>query len=1603
MCCLLLATVPARGATLTFNFDDGTLQGWHNRVWDLSANGGAGAWVDLEPNVSAMPSTINGGAIAPASGNNNLFGSNGTQVDPVGGNTDTHLNTLWLRSPEFILAADADLTVQLARGKAHGLAPANDASVAFAANSTTGWKGVALRRASDGAFVLSQPRIDEGDAMVTVTFSAAELAPYAGVRCTLELINSENGSWGWLSMDNVSIPGVGTQVMLAKADPALVVGINSPLSVSLPEGANAASAVTVYVTNSNPAALSVNGSTASVVPVVFAAGAASSVEVPLLGVAPGSVQLKAGAAGLGSSVTVSLGVYPKLIGRWLSGAPNLAETSGFRATGTHDGVAVGNASALVYSSDLPPGGTGQSLDLRTGDVGVSIANSATSDTNYQNTYDDVIRRKFTISFWAKGFPASWNGWVSKRGEDGIGWQLRRMSGDPIAGFTIRGIANDDGWGSTINVNDAAWHHYVGVWDQASASRTLYVDGVLSHVLQNTAGQMMTMAPGKHLALGAREQSGTGYESFFSGMLYDVRLHSYALSEAEVAALLPAIVTLSGRPAVAVGGSSSLTVGIPAGANASSAVTVNLANSQPGRLTINGSSAATVPVVFAAGAANSQPVTLGGASAGLADITATASGLGGASLTVQVFTSGVAGLIGHWVAGAPHLADISGYSDGTHDGTFVGTPTGSGFNTDVPPGASGYSLDLRGPGGTAVRINNTRSADAAYQPTFDDGIASKFTVAFWAKGFPDTWNPWVSKYGEDGKGWQLRRYGGNSVSCFTIRGLSNEDGTGSTISVNDNNWHHFVGVWDGDNGLRSLYVDGMLSHTITGNFAPMGMAANSHMMLGARSDESAGYSAWFEGLLYDVRMYNSALSDTDVLDLIGTVLTSPASLSLSAPSPNTNFITIVVPPSAVAANSVTVVVTSDKPAVASPVGAVGGVLSVTLPKGGANSTTFAVQANGPGTARFTYSCTTLAALTTTVVAVQQPNINGLVAYWSFDNQNLAETGGFQPAGVHDGQAVGNVAFVPGRLGGYALDLRATDTAVRVMNSTVNDAEYRPTFDSFMFGSPYGFSWTCWVKGLPVTDWAAWIAKDGEAAGYAIRKAGGSNLTFTLRNSTGVDDPTTPEAVIKDDIWHHVAAVYDPVALQRRLYIDGVELINIADGELATPATGMPLYFGSRDSSGDPRFGRVIVDEIRAYDAALTPADITAQVGLPMISMTPGKANMNLGDPDVMATITVPPSMLATGAVSVTVASANPAVAMPLGGAAGKVTIQFAMGGVNTATLPLRATGIGATVVSATSPSGVVNGETVFNVTAAPVLVGRWFSGLDNLADVSGYRPAGTHDGQAAGNNADLLTYSPDVPPNFTGYSLDLNAGNVGVRVANSSSRDAGYQPTFDSDIAGNFSVAFWAKGMPGEWAGWVTKYGENGRGWQLRRMGTDNIAGFTIRGVDNEDGWGSAINVNNGDWHHFVGIWDQASGSRRLYVDGVYSHTVNNNPAQVISQAPGAHLVFGALEDENGGLWDGRYVSCMLFDVRIYQYALSDYRIQSLQTPSVDLPELTVQSTTGNQIRISWPASYTGFVLEKSADPVTGWGPSGLTITQVGTENVALAPNSAAQQFFRLKQ
>ncbi|MEN9974091.1 MAG: hypothetical protein RLZZ282_97, partial [Verrucomicrobiota bacterium] len=241
-----------------------------------------------------------------------------------------------------------------------------------------------------------------------------------------------------------------------------------------------------------------------------------------------------------SAAAVANVYSPGLIGQWISGAANLVDTSGFTPPGTHDGVAVGtNAAALAWSSDVPTGFTGQSLDLRANNVAVQIDNTATTDANYQTTFDEGIATKFTAAFWFKAPAASLSGtWLGKSGNTPWGWKTRPLS--PKADFTMRNNTGESVGSSMTSANDVTdgnWHHITAVFDGTASFRQIYVDGILQKQATGIP-YAVTFNNLSHLVLGANQgnTANAPINSFFPGLLYDVRMYSDPLTAVEVADL-----------------------------------------------------------------------------------------------------------------------------------------------------------------------------------------------------------------------------------------------------------------------------------------------------------------------------------------------------------------------------------------------------------------------------------------------------------------------------------------------------------------------------------------------------------------------------------------------------------------------------------------------------------------------------------------------------------------------------------------------------------------------------------------------------------------------------------------------------------------------------------------------------------------------------------------------------------------------------------------------------------------------------------------------------------------------------------------------------------
>jgi hypothetical protein len=569
-------------------------------------------------------------------------------------------------------------------------------------------------------------------------------------------------------------------------------------------------------------------------------------------------------SGVATSSVVKVTILPAtMVGQWLSVSNSLADASGFTPPGTHDATVV--AGSTYWTNDVPAIAPPGSASLYFNAAGLQIANSATTDAGYTNTFDNQIYNGLTVMCWAKGLPNGiWRTFVAKNGENN-GWQMRVSTPTNRVTWTLREntadmqarglsfLTNTPGTVSGLN-----WHHYAGTYSPITGVRRLYLDGVL--IGEQTGETAYPTASAFHVTMGQEEQNSGIGDGPYTGAMYDVRIYDYALDQSAIGSIvgLPAAQT---RYAIPGPGSwiNFGTVGINAappytgyqwtfnGANLSDGTFLGAAVSGSGtismtvsNITVNNAGLYQLLVTNTAGVTTNRT----------------------AKLTVLPAT-----LVGKWLSGSTsNLTDISGYSPaGSHDAVVQSGATY--WTNDVPASAApgSYSLFLNNAG---LTISNSSAWDAAYTNTFDDVIYSDMTVMCWAKGFPGTWNPWVSKNGDNGNtfdavGWQLRANNTGPNAAWTIRGTGGNEDMTSSVGSNDGKWHQYTGTYSDSTGVRSLYLDGVLVATQSGQ-GPYRPNRASHVMIGGK-DNGTGFAPgnYYTGTIYDVRIYNYALSQAQL--------------------------------------------------------------------------------------------------------------------------------------------------------------------------------------------------------------------------------------------------------------------------------------------------------------------------------------------------------------------------------------------------------------------------------------------------------------------------------------------------------------------------------------------------------------------------------------------------------------------------------------------------------------------------------------------------------------------------------------------------------------------
>ncbi|HEY3324607.1 MAG TPA: LamG-like jellyroll fold domain-containing protein [Planctomycetota bacterium] len=1188
------------------------------------------------------------------------------------------------------------------------------------------------------------------------------------------------------------------------------------------------------------------------------------------------------------TVTVTKHPVFGLIGRWVAGDATLADISGATPVGTHDGI---GGPGIVFSTDVPPGFAGRkSLDLTAGSVAVQIANTATTDgPSYRDTFDGNIRDHFTVAFWAKGLPGDWQPFLTKRGEDGYGWQYRRFNNDKL-GLVIRGIDNEDpnpSGGYIPTPVDGQWHHYAAVWNKATGTRTMYLDGVLSNVVYNNAAQDYNLGSIKHLVLGGRERSGGndgGFESCFQGKLFDVQIYNAALYPSEVLAL----VTLPTPPEALI--TSFTFPGLGAATINGLNISITVPNSAPLTLlspTYTLSTGATCDKASGSAHDFTTPVTYSVTSSD--------------NLVTNVYTVRLNVV-------APSVQINVNISDQTDFG-FAGPAPDNGLNkvwNSVARAKSGANLQDENGFATTVGFSfvNFNGAGTWGNPPL---TLLHGGVFFWSQ---DNWGEGVGiRTGE------INGLSAGSKYDLYIASLWPDNFSHGTFTVNGVDQ-----MIDGQGVSQSAWVE-------NGNYVKFQNVApdvNGKILVKATGTQKAGNNQPL--MLNGFQLIE--VSTAQAAEVVS--VTVPGAIS-AVINQGARTIDVSVPKDMSVTNMQLFYTTSLGSAGSPPSGS---LRDFSSPK------TYAITSND------------LSVTNVYTVTVTKYNRDlALIGRWVAGATNLADISGATPPGTHDGIPVGNTASlaysadVPTGFPGKSLDLSTGDVAVEIANSATGDgASYMNTYDDNIRTH---FTVAFWAKGFP-NDWSPYVSKQGEnGIGWQFRRFGNSNQVGLTARGIDNEDGWAPGGYIpcsNDGIWHHFATVWNQVTGTRTNYVDGVlsDVVSNNNSQKYNLAPNEHMVLGGRQNGWNYFPGKLF--DVRIYNAALYPDEVVAIMAAPaapvrITSFTfPG-----LGEATISGTT-----------ISLVVPFGTPVTALsPTYTLSTGATCDLASGSTHDFSNPV-------TYTVTNSDHSVTNAYYV-SLTQAPnrsgLLIGRWVAGDTNLNDISGAHPPGTHDGIAVGG----VAYSTDVPPGFTGLnSLNLMANNAAVRIANSANVDGGtYVNTFDDNIQSHFTLTFWAKGIPGNWNPYVSKRGENGIGWQFRRR-DDVSCTFTMRNPDNQDGNSAGVDLRDGDWHHFAGVWDKVSGTRTIYVDGVFCGTTSNNPAQNYNLASAQHLVLGAREQQGNTNCESFYQG-KLFDVRIYNAVLYPSEVIATMTApakplitSFTFPGLGAAVISGSNISMRVP-------------------------------------------------
>ena len=218
-----------------------------------------------------------------------------------------------------------------------------------------------------------------------------------------------------------------------------------------------------------------------------------------------------------------------------------------------------------------------------------------------------------------------------------------------------------------------------------------------------------------------------------------------------------------------------------------------------------------------------------------------------------------------------------YIDGEYKGlsTFITARTGSlsnSLNTTIGVWSNGTQWFFDGCIDNVVFWGLAIPTYMGQQMTrteyFDDWRPTgEFTIAAWLKTTDTAANYYLQAYSDNPTrgGWLMGITNGGIVQMFMAAGdthATQYDSLNGTIAVNDGEWHHVVGVYDGS--YMRIYVDGKQDTSLAWTVDPV-YENTTYRRMGCFT-ASGSITSYYEGVLDDVAIFHRALTATEIMSL-----------------------------------------------------------------------------------------------------------------------------------------------------------------------------------------------------------------------------------------------------------------------------------------------------------------------------------------------------------------------------------------------------------------------------------------------------------------------------------------------------------------------------------------------------------------------------------------------------------------------------------------------------------------------------------------------------------------------------------------------------------------